>query len=110
MNDITITDLAKQSVVKFLDENNSNSKYVRVGVRGGGCSGLQYVLEVGILQENDFLFPVNENGYAIIIDLKSLVFLKGVVLDYKKGLMDAGFKFVHPKLVKTCGCGESFVV
>lgn len=108
ITDFTLTDAAKAAVVKYLKEHDSESPYVRVGVRGGGCSGLSYVLEVGTLSEGDYVISVNEEGQGVIIDPKSFVFLKGTVLDFKKGLMESGFKFIHPNPVKTCGCGESF--
>jgi len=110
MDDFVVTDRAKEAVAKYLKHNDSEYCYVRVGVRGGGCSGMSYVLEVAEMpQKDDHVIQADERN-AILVDAKSFIFLKGTVLDYKSGLMDAGFKFDNPKEKSKCGCGESFSV
>jgi iron-sulfur cluster assembly protein len=80
----------------------------RVGVRGGGCSGLSYVLEVDTDTRRDGDLVLDADGIEVRVDKKSLKVLEGSVLDFKFGLMDAGFRFENPRAVKACGCGESF--
>jgi iron-sulfur cluster assembly protein len=81
---------------------------MRVGVRGGGCSGFSYVLEpdAAPARPDDVILEVH--GVVVRVDKKSMRVLAGTTLDYKVGLMDAGFKFDNPRATKTCGCGESF--
>ena len=86
----------------------SSKSGLRVGIRGGGCSGLSYVLELGSERDNDNI--INEHEAKIFVDPKSAVFLEGCILDYVKGLMETGFKIMNPQATKTCGCGESFSI
>ncbi len=81
---------------------------VRLGVKGGGCSGFSYVLDFDDLKENDNI--LEQDGVKFFMDRKSAIYLKGIVLDYKSGLAGKGFVFQNPNAVNTCGCGESFSV
>ena len=81
---------------------------VRLGVKGGGCSGLSYVLEFGKKNEGDNV--VDHDGVQFFMDRKSAIYLKGILLDYKEGLEGKGFVFKNPNASNTCGCGESFSV
>ena len=79
---------------------------LRVGLRGGGCAGFQYVLDFTKAQPNDFIMKLdNVNVY---IDPMSAMHLEGTTIDYVTSLMGMGFKFVNPNATKTCGCGSSF--
>jgi iron-sulfur cluster assembly protein len=85
--------------------------HIRVSVKGGGCSGLTYVCEAeefGEKTENDITIPYD--GFDVLIDKKSMIYLKGMELDYDGGLGGTGFKFTNPLASSTCGCGESFSV
>ena len=83
---------------------------LRVGVKGGGCSGLSYVMDF-----DDKIDPLDEvvkteAGLRILIDKKSILYLFGTELDFSDGLNGKGFQFVNPNASRTCGCGESFAV
>ena len=81
---------------------------LRVKVVGGGCSGLQYRMELDGAKERDKVFE--QNGAMLIVDKKSFLYLNGSELDYAEELMSSGFRVVNPNAKRTCGCGESFVV
>ena len=81
---------------------------LRVKVVGGGCSGLQYRMELDGPRERDKVFE--RDGAQLIVDKKSFLYLNGSELDYSEELMSSGFKVVNPNAKRTCGCGESFVV
>ncbi len=106
---ISITDLARNRVIKLMEDDgfNHTSDFVRVGVKSGGCSGLSYDLKFdNNLKEDDKLFEDNE--IKIVVDKKSLLYLVGTTLEYSGGLNGKGFVFVNPNANRTCGCGESF--
>ncbi len=81
---------------------------VRMAVKGGGCSGLSYVLDFDGLRDGDNV--VEQDGIDFYMDKKSTIYLKGIELDYKEGLKGKGFVFQNPNASSTCGCGESFSV
>lgn len=105
---VQVTEAAANAIGKYLREHNAApGAGLRIGVRGGGCSGLSYVLDVETNpRPNDHV--IEAYGQRIYVDPKSLLFLQGSVLDYVTGLMEAGFKFINPRATKSCGCGESF--
>lgn len=83
--------------------------FIRVGVKGGGCSGLVYNLDFDSEQkEGDKLFE--DNGVRIAVDKKSYLYLAGTILEFSGGLNGKGFSFVNPNASRTCGCGESFSI
>ncbi len=105
---ITLTEAAAHRVKTFLD-NRGKGIGLRLGVRTTGCSGMAYVLEfVDELEDGDEVFE--DNGVKVIIDAKSLVYLDGTQLDYKKEGLNEGFEFNNPNAKGECGCGESFNV
>lgn len=110
MQEIQITDKAAAQVKKIMEENKIESNFgLRVGVKGGGCSGLTYQLGFdGEQKEGDTI--IEKNGIKLFIDGKSLFYLTGTVLDFSDGLNGKGFVFNNPNATKTCGCGESFGV
>jgi iron-sulfur cluster assembly protein len=81
---------------------------LRVKVVGGGCSGLQYRMEIDDAKERDKVFE--RDGARLIVDKKSFLYLNGSELDYAEELMSSGFKLVNPNVKRACGCGESFTV
>jgi iron-sulfur cluster assembly protein len=108
--EIRITEKAAKEVKKIMEENKVPENYgLRVGVKGGGCSGLTYSLgfDAGS-KEGDT--TIEANGIRLFVDGKSLFYLSGTLLDYTDGLNGKGFVFNNPNAAKTCGCGESFGV
>ena len=105
---ITISDSARTEVEKLLKANGP-SHFLRVGVKGGGCSGFSYVVEVdNHVREWDKAF--GEFPQKLVCDQKSFVYLDGMMLDYSNELVGGGFQFHNPNASGTCGCGKSFSV
>lgn len=111
-NGIYISDKAKEKVIQLMGEagiGDDPSYFLRVGVVGGGCSGLSYKLDFDNEQKPaDQVFE--NNGIKIVTDLKSFLYLVNTTLDFSDGLNGKGFQFVNPNASRTCGCGESFAV
>jgi iron-sulfur cluster assembly protein len=107
---ITVSESAKEKVFSLMkEENRPADSLIRVGVAGGGCSGLSYQLEFDTtLREGDQVFE--DKGVKIAVDKKSFLYLIGTQLDYTGGLNGKGFVFNNPNASRTCGCGESFAV
>ncbi|WP_294244795.1 iron-sulfur cluster assembly accessory protein [uncultured Chryseobacterium sp.] len=106
---IKVSDHAKSKAVQLMTEEGFNpvEDYIRVGVKSGGCSGLEYVLKFDNQKaDNDQVFE--DNNIKIIIDKKSILYLAGTTLEYSGGLNGKGFVFNNPNASRTCGCGESF--
>ena len=108
--EIKMTDKAVNEVKKIMGENKVPENYgLRVGVKGGGCSGLTYSLGFdAAAKEGDT--TIEQGGIKLFVDGKSLFYLSGTVLDFTDGLNGKGFVFNNPNATKTCGCGESFGV
>lgn len=106
---IKVSDEAKKKAIQLMIEDGLNPQedYIRVGVKSGGCSGLEYVLKFdNQKQDNDQVFE--DNGIKVIIEKKSMLYLAGTILEYSGGLNGKGFIFNNPNANRTCGCGESF--
>lgn len=102
-----VTDKAAAKIKGLLEaERREATDGLRIGVTGGGCSGFQYVMEIGAEKEGDRVFQNGES--RVYIDPKSLLFVDGSVIDYNDGLTNAGFVIQNPKSTGTCGCGLSF--
>lgn len=109
--DIQITDRAVNQVKKIMEENDisTDTHKLRVGVKGGGCSGMTYQLGFDASDKpGDTL--IEKDGVKLVVDGKSLFYLTGTILDFSDGLNGKGFVFNNPNASKTCGCGESFGV
>ncbi len=108
--EITLTEKAVSEVKKIIKENNIPDNYgLRVGVKGGGCSGLSYTLGFDSeLRDGDKIIDID--GVKVYVDWKSVLYLKGTTVDFSDGLMGRGFVFNNPTAKKTCGCGSSFGV
>lgn len=108
--EIQITEKAALQVKRIKEENNIPEEHaLRVGVKGGGCSGLTYNL--GFDNENrDGDTVIEQNDVKLYVDGKSLFYLMGTVLDFSDGLNGKGFVFNNPNAKRSCGCGESFGV
>ncbi len=111
-NSIYISDKAKEKVHQLMKDagvGEDSSYFVRVGVVGGGCSGLSYKLDFdNETKPMDQAFE--DNGIKIVTDLKSFLYLVNTTLDFSDGLNGKGFYFSKPNASRTCGCGESFAV
>lgn len=107
---ITVSENAKNHAIHLMrEENHPADSFIRVGVEGGGCSGLSYKLEFdNQLKEGDQMFE--DKGVKIVVDRKSFLYLVGTELEYTGGLNGKGFVFNNPNASRTCGCGESFSV
>jgi iron-sulfur cluster assembly protein len=107
---ITVSENAKQKAINLMREDNKpEGSFIRVGVEGGGCSGLSYKLEFdNQMKDGDQVFE--DKGIKIVVDKKSFLYLVGTELDYSGGLNGKGFVFNNPNASRTCGCGESFAV
>jgi len=103
---ITISESAAHKIKALVADGAG--KVLRVKVIGGGCSGLQYKLDVDDTRPGDRTFE--RDGVSVAIDRKSYLYLHGTELDYAEGLMESGFKFKNPNVKQTCGCGASFTV
>jgi iron-sulfur cluster assembly protein len=106
---ITVTDTAKKQAIRLMEDEGKDGYFIRVGVQGGGCSGLMYQLTFdNENKEGDKAFE--DNGIKVVVDKKSYLYLIGTILDYSGGLNGKGFVFQNPNADRTCGCGESFSV
>ena len=107
---ITFTDKGAEKVQEFLASQGAEiqTSGLRVGVRGGGCSGFQYALAFDTQREGDEVFE--DHGLRILVDGPSLPYVRGAVVDYVEGMQGAGFKVDNPNVIAACGCGSSFRV
>jgi len=87
---------------------NLENKPLRIAVQGGGCSGLSYKLSFDEVRDGDKI--LGHDNVTIVVDPKSAIFLRGLLLDFSDGLNGTGFKFENPLATKSCGCGSSFAV
>lgn len=97
--------------VRFLRDKQGQDLCLRVGVRQGGCSGMSYIMDfedISQVREGDEVF--NYDGFKIICDPKSMLYLYGLMLDYSDAMIGGGFQFTNPNASQTCGCGKSFGV
>ena len=107
---ITLTSSAAQEVKRLMEKEQKPNLGLPLGVKGGGCSGLSYVLAIekvaATAKQFDSVFE--QEGVKLVVDAKSQLYLDGTVIDYKNGLMGGGFEFQNPNAKKSCGCGTSF--
>jgi iron-sulfur cluster assembly protein len=107
---ITLTDKGAEKVREFLSSQAAvaDTAGLRVGVRGGGCSGFQYALAFDEQRSGDEVFE--DKGIRLLVDQPSLPYVRGSVIDFVDGLQGAGFKVDNPNVIAACGCGSSFRV
>ncbi len=106
---IHLTETAAREIKTIVEQQELDAEKIRlrVGVRGGGCSGFNYLLDLTEQQrENDEIFE--EHGIKIVCDPKSYLYLNGTTIDFKDEIMGRGFVFNNPNATSTCGCGSSF--
>jgi iron-sulfur cluster assembly protein len=107
---ITITDKAKTKIDHLMQESQMDTDYfLRVSVKGGGCSGLMYDLDFDNIVKSDDQF-FEDKGVRIALDMKSFLYLAGTELDFTDGINGKGFNFNNPNASRSCACGESFSV
>lgn len=109
---VSVTDKALSQVIKLMLEEgiSPETHFLRVGVKGGGCSGLAYVMDFDDnMGEYDEVWDT-ERGLKVVVDRKSYIYLFGTQLDYSDGLNGKGFEWSNPNASRTCGCGESFAL
>ena len=106
---VTLTDIATEKVRGFLASQETDGDIgLRVGVRGGGCSGFQYALALDEQREDDHVFE--HEGIRLLVDPASLRYVDGSEVDFTESLMGSGFEVNNPNVVAACGCGSSFRV
>ncbi|MGK7946842.1 MAG: HesB/IscA family protein [Microcystaceae cyanobacterium] len=107
---IQLSEKALKHVLQLRDQQGTDL-CLRVGVRQGGCSGMSYMMDfdtIDSITEHDDVFDYE--GFKIICDRKSLLYLYGLMLDYSDAMIGGGFQFTNPNANQTCGCGKSFGV
>lgn len=106
---IHLTEPAAEEIKKIMSKEKNPDLALRIGVKGGGCSGLEYHLSFDSNREEwDEVFE--DHGVRIIVDAKSFIYLDGITIDFSKALTGGGFKFNNPNATGSCGCGTSFAV
>jgi iron-sulfur cluster assembly protein len=106
---ILMSETALRHVQALQQQQGSQELCLRVGVRQGGCSGMSYTMDFAApsdINEHDEVYDYD--GFRVICDKKSLLYLYGLMLDYSDALIGGGFQFTNPNAVQTCGCGKSF--
>ena len=106
---VTVSETAARKLSSLIEESGFKTPFVRVAVKGGGCSGLSYDLSFDTEQHSSDTLA-EDKGVQILIDMKSLLYLYGTELDFSDGLNGKGFQFINPNASRTCGCGESFAL
>ncbi len=105
---ISLTEAACSEVRRLLTTEEAADQGLRLAVSGGGCSGMVYKVEFDGEKDGDIVIPFE--GFQVLLDRKSTIYLRGVTLDHESGLGGKGFQFSNPNASNTCGCGESFSV
>jgi iron-sulfur cluster assembly protein len=106
---LTLTENAIEKAKEAIELQGEQGSFLRIAVQGGGCSGLEYKLDMDT-ESYDHDHVLEVNGLKVVVDGYSAVVLEGTTLDYGSGLMAAGFKFINPNAKRKCGCGSSFGV
>lgn len=108
---IQLTEAALKHISMLREQQGNQDLCLRVGVRQGGCSGMSYMMDFedqSKIRSDDKVFDYE--GFKIVCDPKSLLYLYGLVLDYSNAMIGGGFQFTNPNAAQTCGCGKSFGV
>src|SRR3954470_20052169 len=104
---VQLTDIAAEKVRTFMEGQTADGEIgLRVGVRGGGCSGFQYALALDEQRDDDHVF--DHDGIRLLVDPASLQYVDGSEVDFTESLMGSGFEVNNPNVVAACGCGSSF--
>jgi iron-sulfur cluster assembly protein len=106
---VTLTDIAAQKVEEFMSGQGAEGDVgLRVGVKGGGCSGFQYALALDEKREDDHVFDAS--GIRVLVDPASMQYVDGSTVDFTESFQGSGFEVSNPNVVASCGCGSSFRV
>jgi iron-sulfur cluster assembly protein len=105
---LTLTSSAASEIKRLLNNKENAGKYLRIGVKGGGCSGMSYLLGFEDKTDKDDVFEIND--ITCIVNPAHLIYLSGMEIDWEGGLNARGFTFNNPNASTTCGCGSSFGV
>jgi len=105
---IHLTDAAIEAFQQKLEERDTPRAYIRLGVKGAGCSGYQYVIQFEDNSPREKDIELFFNGILVLVDKKSMGYLDGCILEYEQTLLAQGFKFINPNEISRCGCGSSF--
>lgn len=104
---VTVTDNAVSEIKTMLEQPDNDGSHLRIGVMGGGCSGLEYFMGFDTdIKDDDEVY--NLEGFKLIVDQQSMPHLEGSTLDFSRDMMNSGFVFNNPNASRTCGCGKSF--
>ena len=107
---ITLTPTAAEEVKRLIAKEQKPNVALRLGVKGGGCSGFSYQMLVDEATPKTYDTAFEQDGIRILVDAKSHLYLDGTTIDFKSGLVGGGFEFNNPLAKKSCGCGSSFSV
>lgn len=107
---IGISDKAAEKLKGLMEAEKKDPALfgLRLGVQGGGCSGMTYFMDFDEVKADDKVFTAAANGVKVLVDPRSILYLSGSILDYSEGLMGAGFTIKNPNVKSSCGCGSSF--
>ena len=107
---ITLSESAANEIKSIIEQNKlpAGATRLRVGVKGGGCSGFSYMLDLTEEPKGETDEELEEHGVKILCDMKSYLYLNGVEIDFKSDMMQKGFVFKNPNATSSCGCGSSF--
>jgi iron-sulfur cluster assembly protein len=106
---VSLTDIAAQKVQEFMSGQGTEGEVgLRVGVKGGGCSGFQYALALDEKRDEDHVFEIS--GIRVLVDPASMQYVDGSTVDFTESFMGSGFEVSNPNVVASCGCGSSFRV
>jgi iron-sulfur cluster assembly protein len=105
---IALTATAAQEVKRLIDKEQKPNLGLRLGVKGGGCSGFSYVMALDEATPKQFDTVFEQDGIKVLVDAKSHLYLDGTTIDFKSALTGGGFEFNNPLAKKSCGCGTSF--
>ena len=105
---ITLTPAAAEEAKRLIAKEQKPNLGLRIGVKGGGCSGMSYVLSIDDAAPKQYDTVLEQGGVKVLIDAKSQLYLDGTTIDYKSALMGGGFEFQNPQAKQSCGCGHSF--
>ena len=106
---ITLTERAAARVKTVIASDDQGRQFVRLGVKNGGCAGLEYTLDYCEAQQ-PLDEVVEDKGVTVLVDPKAILFLLGTQMDYEEGLLSSGFTFQNPNQTDACGCGESVTI
>jgi iron-sulfur cluster assembly protein len=108
MNTVVLSEGAVREIKRIIEEQKLDPVYVRVGVKGGGCSGFQYAFNLDEVYNEDKDVIEEQDGLKMVIDKRSMLYLSGTTVNFHEGLDKRGFVFDNPQATTKCGCGSSF--